>query len=595
VAEGRPIVKYGRKWTDKSGNPIPDLRIELEAFRLGITQKEGGLGKSRHFRNCVSAIWTDFEWHPWAQLQAQALCKHNAVGFAGCMNSGKSEMGAIWILVNWFADPINTLCIVASTSAKDAKGRIWAAILRRYREAQRRGIAPGKIVESASIIKLTEEDAVFSDKGISENSAIVLIAAGDEYKDDAQKRLQGRKNERIFTFFDEVQDCAESLIKEAIYSLPRPHVTLAGNPASIWDAMGIGCTPVGGWMSVDADTPHWKIRVASIDGICIRFDGEDSPNNEEWNSSKKIRWKYLPHPKEVSEARADLGELSPQYWRKYRGMWPPADVDDSHIFTEILINKHQGQEKAYYQDGTVTDILGVDPSYTEGGDRFAVAHMQWGKLDTGLWAINLAQLYTLNRSPDGDADYQYEMISQLIRLKDKLNVKNENIGVDASAGGIFWSIGERGGLKGWLGIAFHGAATERPVSAQHEMKNEDGSPKLAKDIFANRTSELSFVSRYFLESGQLRGLTPDICKEMTERKFVTKNRKILVESKKDMKKRIGRSPDLYDCFSIGVDVIRERFGSIAGGEAIAQKESDEIKAWSRLKESLTLSNNWFSN
>jgi hypothetical protein len=584
------IYKYGRVWKIPQ-SPLAEIRIEMEAFRLGLTKQEGGLGKARHYRNLVSAIWPDYDWHPWAQLQALALCQNQVVGFAGCTDSGKSESLAVWILVNWFVAPLDTLCIVTSTTAMDAKQRIWGAITRRYREAKKKGIAPGKIVESLNIIKLTEDDGEGIDKGISENSSIVLVAAGNDAKDDAQKRLQGRKNKRIFLVCDESQDCSPTILNEAIYSLKDPHVSLAGNPASIFDPHGKACTPINGWLSVDPDTPHWKIKVAGIEGICLRFDGEKSPNNEEWNAKEKIKYQYLPHPKTVALAQKELGELNPQYWRKFRGMWPPADVDDTHVFTEILIKKHSGLEKAFWE-GDPHNIAGVDPSYTEGGDRFVFTHLKYGLINTGQWVIGVENQYTLNRRKESEEDYQYEMIEQIVALKNKLGITNENIGVDASAGGIFWSIGEKGPLTNWLAVPFHGAATDRAISAQHELRNEDGTLKTGKEVFANRSSELCFVGRYFLDAGQVRGITPDLASEMCQRKFERKNRKIIVESKREMKKRIGKSPDLWDSFSIGVDVIRERFGAIAGGEAIAIKQQNERNAWAFLKQKLTLTSNW---
>jgi hypothetical protein len=234
----------------------------------------------------------------------------------------------------------------------------------------------------------------------------------------------------------------------------------------------------------------------------------------------------------------------------------------------------------------------VDPSYTEGGDRFVFTHLKYGLINTGQWVIGVENQYTLNRRKESEEDYQYEMIEQIVALKNKLGITNENIGVDASAGGIFWSIGEKGPLTNWLAVPFHGAATDRAISAQHELRNEDGTLKTGKEVFANRSSELCFVGRYFLDAGQIRGITPDLASEMCQRKFERKNRKIIVESKREMKKRIGKSPDLWDSFSIGVDVIRERFGAIAGGEAIAIKQQNERNAWAFLKQKLTLTSNW---
>ena len=67
--------------------------------------------------------------------------------------------------------------------------------------------------------------------------------------------------------------------------------------------------------------------------------------------------------------------------------------------------------------------------------------MKWGKLISGKWAIALEKQYVLNRRAGSQEDFQYEMIQQIHDLARKLGIPNQWIGVDASAGGIFWSIG----------------------------------------------------------------------------------------------------------------------------------------------------------
>ena len=106
------------------------------------------------------------------------------------------------------------------------------------------------------------------------------------------------------------------------------------------------------------------------------------------------------------------------------------------------------------------------------------------------------------------------------------------------------------------------------------------------------SSELCFVSRYFLECEQLKGVTPDLAWEMTQRKYVRRTRKIIIESKTDMKKRIGKSPDLFDSFSVGLFVARKVFGAMAGSEAIEEKKRKNKQSFKELKQRLTLRENW---
>ena len=606
------IEKYGRLWTPRNGAVVTPLRLEMDAFLMGLTPEEGGLGKATHYRNVVSTIWPTYSWHKWAELRAQAFCKVNVeedaqtgnkfvrsvTGLAGGTDSGKSYDMAAWALVNWFVDPLNTMVIVVSTSKIDAKQRIWAALVKMYREAHAVGIAAGRLIESMDIIKLSDEEgkAIDPNVGVSDASSIMLLAAGDEYKDDAQKRLQGKKNRRIVLVIDELQDCSSSVINEAVWGFKGAqelHVVGAGNPSSIFDPHGKFCEPIKGWMSVDEETPNWKIKVAGIEGLALRFDSEkDNPNQQSFDKGKGLRYPFLPKPNDVAVAKKELGELNPQFWRKFRGFWPPADADDCTIVSDILLARHGALDKPIW-DGTPKDIAGIDPSYTEGGDRFVFTHMKWGKLISGKWAIALEKQYVLNRRAGSQEDFQYEMIQQIHDLSVKLGIPNQWMGVDASAGGIFWSIGERELLRGWHAVSFAGAASDLPVSAQYAMRNEaTGKPQVGKELFHNMSSELCFVSRYFLECEQLKGITPDLAWEMTQRKYVRRTRKIIIESKTDMKKRIGKSPDLFDSFSVGLFVARKVFGAMAGSEAIEERKRQNKQSFKELKQRLTLRGNW---
>jgi hypothetical protein len=60
-----------------------------------------------------------------------------------------------------------------------------------------------------------------------------------------------------------------------------------------------------------------------------------------------------------------------------------------------------------------------------------------------------------------------------------------------------------------------------------------------------------------VRQGQIRGLPEDLIEELCQRKWHPKNHSATcacVEEKADMKKRLGRSPDLADTFVILVEV-----------------------------------------
>ena len=588
------VFKYGRSWEKDGADPTP-LDIELAAFSMGLKKSQGGLGKAMHYKKVVSAIWPKFEWNPWAELAAQALCARDAVGLTAGKDSSKSESLAIWALVNWFCDPIHTLCIITSTDNKSAEQRIWGAVVRRYREACRNlGVEIGRLVGSQHIIKL--DSAEFD---VGDNASICLIAAGDKYKEEALKKLQGRKNVRILLILDELQDCTADVTDFAIWNLKGKgyfHVSAAGNAGSIFDPHGRFCEPVDGWMSITEDDQHWDIMVAGIKGLCLHFDGEKSPNNEQWDKSKKIQYPYLIKPEDVRTAKKILGETNPTYYRQYRGIWPPGNSDDTRVFTEVLIKTHKATDPVEWPYGyRPHQLLGIDPNYVSGGDRFIATHGEWGKARNGIWQLNIVHHYNLIRPRDKqDEEYAYAMIDEIVKLRDRLGIQNMNIAVDASAGGLFWAIGERGPLRGWLDVDFSGAPSDKPISTKELLRNDDGEEVAPKELFVNRTTELIFALRYFMEHGQIRGIGTDLAQEMVGRMFEKRNRKLIIESKKDYKKRLGKSPDLTDSTEILLDLVRERFGAIPGGIAREEQMVNDKEAWKRIKERFDLSgaNRW---
>ncbi len=84
--------------------------------------------------------------------------------------------------------------------------------------------------------------------------------------------------------------------------------------------------------------------------------------------------------------------------------------------------------------------------------------------------------------------------------------------------------------------------------------------KKASELFADKVSELWIVGKYFLQGGQIRGLTKGVIRDMVARREDPKKYgggvKRAVESKRAMKRRIHRSPDKGDTFFLLLDLCR---------------------------------------
>jgi hypothetical protein len=111
-----------------------------------------------------------------------------------------------------------------------------------------------------------------------------------------------------------------------------------------------------------------------------------------------------------------------------------------------------------------------------------------------------------------------------------------------------------------------------PVSAT------DNTP--SSDRYVNRVSELWFGSKELIRNGQLRGIDRELAREMCARKYSCQKGvglRMLVESKVDMKARVGASPDIADAAAILVELCRQRFG-FGGMTVKAKNEKSNFEA-----------------
>jgi hypothetical protein len=84
-----------------------------------------------------------------------------------------------------------------------------------------------------------------------------------------------------------------------------------------------------------------------------------------------------------------------------------------------------------------------------------------------------------------------------------------------------------------------------------------------------------------MESGQIRGVCPDLARELTGRRYTTGatagslDATVAIEPKRQMKARSGVSPDIADAFLMLFDLCRSRLGFRAqAGRATAQRKSE---------------------
>lgn len=572
------ITKYGREFQTNSL-----LDVELWAFREGLTMAQGGLGRSVHFQNVVKEIWSDFIWYEWAYEQAEALCEHSISGFTSGASSSKSDMLAKFALVSWYADPVNTLVVVCSTTSTDAKKRVWGAIVASHRKAKAQNKAVGHLVETQAIIKLSEKTDAFA---ASDNSSISLVAAGNADKDNALTRLQGFKNKHVILLLDELQDCSQEITEAAIWNLnanTRWEIHAAGNAASRYDAHGLFLTPIDGWTNNNRNTHSWKIRVGGKEGIAYHFNATapDSPNMKRFAQGLP----QLPFLRKAEDSMAAmnlLGDQNATFLRQFVGYWPESEGESNYIVTDAALYKHQAYDRAEWKN-TPIDIAGIDPAYSGEGDRFVLFHLKYGLSTHEVWTVEFYEAVLIRPKVTKGDDLHHANIAACKKICSDRGISPRHVAMDASAGSPLLSIAHKEWSPEILGVQFGGAASDLPVSQFDK--------RVASDIYANRTSELAYVFVEFLNAGQVKGIKPDHAKELTARQFeIVAGNKIKIEKKKDMKARVGYSPDLADGGHIGLNIIRERLRVQAGaGSPQAGSAGRDWKALARSRDVAAIS------
>lgn len=570
TSDGKQVwYAYSNYWpsvpTAIKDNGAVRLAIELEAFRVALTVEEGGLGKAKHLQNIAEWIFPTFEWHRWAIRTIQALCTHRYVGLAGSGKSGKSDIMAVYGLISWMADPVNTKVFVLSTSKTDAKGRIWGHFCNRYNELERGGLKEFKNMGRECQITFKNPRV-----GKGDASAITLVAAGDADRDNAVERLQGQNNTNIIILADEFQDCSNSVFDAAINLKLNPNFQFicSGNAASPLDPHGLFCTPEIGWNGVTADMKEWPTLLPDGEkGMCLRFDGKDSPNFDDYEETGVNRYPYLIRVESVLQAEISMGEKDSRYWRQIRGYWPPGGMEDDVIYPVADLNKHKAMERNIQWQSTPLRAMGFDPAYTNDGDRAIAYLLELGMANRGtrdepiirqtIYFKEWKEIKVEDSTEDASRDYN--MIEQAKKIAIGWNVLPENVAVDGSSANPIRGIIAKEWSPQVMIVNFGGAPSDMPY------RKDD--PRKCKDVFFNKVSELWYIGREFLINGQLAGITTAHAKEMSIRKFEMSGKKTKVESKKDMRKRTnGVSPDLCDAGFLGIHLFRERHRLIPGAD-----------------------------
>lgn len=543
-------------WQCEFNQPVDLLTANLYAAMM-----REGLDRAQHYKAASNALWhkgtREFIWHPWADDMLDAACLWDYLGVTGCGSSGKTVFFGGWGILNFLCSPENTLVLITTTTMKDANQRIWGTV-QRFWNALDPGIqCIGRLSTSQKCIRYVDPATGKMD----EMAGIYLVADDQGSTDEASAKFIGKKNKRVILIADELPELSEALMEAAYTNLTLNNYTLPsgkkfkfqciglGNFKSYFDSFGKLAKPKTGYQTIHVGMTGWETDL----GYCLHLDGMKSPNI----GLEIPKYPFLFKQDDLDDAlRRNKSDRSPGFYRMVRGFPCPTGETDN-VYCEADIIKFECEGGVTWAEPPIP-LAGLDPAFTNGGDRSMLCLMWFGinvKTMVPTLCLNRFEMLVSDVT-DTKNPHSYQIIEQArdICIKEKIDPKH--CGFDSTGGGApFGDIIYRIWSPNLLEVNFGGAASELPVGA-HD-------PTPACQRYADRVTELWFGLQEYMRSEQIKGLTTDVIKEMCIRKYESVKRAGVempkVETKRDMKLRTGGvSPDCADALMITAEVCRQR-------------------------------------
>lgn len=526
-------------------DPIANNQISYDcaAFAARLPFERTGMTRAQLYRRISDHFTPEFhEWHEWTERMIESACKYRWTGYAGCSSSSKTRNISGFAVNWWMAAPMVSGVIICSTTIKAMRRRIWQEVQSAYQK-----LPPpryGNFVDSKMIWQNTRGD---------DKHAIMGIAVEDGSKEKIADNIKGFHPDRLLVIIDEATAVPDAIMDAAtnLWAYPREFcLFMLANPRNRLDQFGKFIEPLNGWSSVDVDTEEWE-TVPKCDGqtgICVRFDAHKSPNI----TSGRIVSRHLPTSAKVKAASEKAGsENDPAYWSNNRGFPPPEGIEMT-VFSESLLLQGHAFDTGTIFTGPTIMIAGFDPSFSQGGDRAPFSPARVGPTRDGFIIQFLPiELVNLNANT-GQKPITYQLSEGEQLLAEKHKVKPSNIVNDATmAGGGVCDVADREWARGQLGrVQSQERASEKPVSY------EDTRP--GSEVYHNKIAEMWFQAKEFVQASMVRGLDRESAAELCARIYEPGSnlRKIKLEAKKDMKLRIGKSPDLADARILTLEAAR---------------------------------------
>jgi hypothetical protein len=548
-----PRVNPTTKNMDVGGLAIKTTSL-ITALLYGFAHHPKVIAREYYFWRICDELWNREDLpepmmvrHPWAEQMIRAALKDKYLAIGGSASSGKSHTMAAWGIIQWLCQPRDTLVLMTSTTLREARKRVWGSVMSLLSVIEG---APIKIRDSIGNAAYVDENGT-----LIERAGLSLIAAERSKTRDAIGKIIGIKQKRVIMIGDELSELSESILQAGLTNLSKnPFFQMIGmsNPNSRFDAFGVWSEPKKGWESIDTQTAdEWKTKWG---GKYIRLDGERSPNIV----LGEVKYPWLPTAEKLEEDRLLLGAESRGYMRMVRAIFFDSD-ETTGIYSEAEMAKSGALGDVDWAEKP-TVVAGVDPAFTNGGDRTILYTAEVGYARNGQYVCKLGEAIHLNDDASNKAvPRTYQIVHQIIDHCKRRNISANNVALDSTgAGAPFCDVLAGEWESSFMRVTFGGKASDKRVSMNSQLTGSE--------LYTNRVSELWFVGKELMRTRQIYGVSSDLAQEMCARNYdmvKTGSLKVKIESKIEFKSRFGRSPDLADAAFLALDCARQRMGLVA--------------------------------
>lgn len=484
----------------------------------------------------------------WLVRIVKALCLEKILDIVGAASSGKTYVVAAYGYSMWKLKPHQTSVFLSTTSAEAGESRTWGAVKELHGLDSSR---IGKKIDSMRLITLDEEtrdEEGAKQRDLKDVIKCVNIKPGQDGK-NVIAAICGRKNNRVIWGCDEMGYMDVGCLNARVSLAPNPFNQFIGmnNAPEEGDPMYIDAEPHGapypdGWRSVDKDIhEEWTTKT----GKCIYLNSDKCPNVLAKDPAKPPFPKLMTAEMRELTIRSAGGIDTPMAWKYIYGFPASVDIPDK-VLTHKLLETHECFEEPLWVDTNQTVGAGLDLGFREGGDP-CVIHFGRVGLDTRAKRILGCEPdgMVLSPSQKGTKDYEAQIALRVIEECRKRNCHSLALDVTGDGGLMLQAIEKEARTQKYqlevIAVSFSGSASDAIVIL--------GEKRTGREMFQNKVAELWVSLRISCINGVIRGLGErgNAKTQLCSRKGTNDDRKrFSVEPKKEMKKRLKRSPDHGD-------------------------------------------------